>query len=527
MFYQDVHIVADKMNRCASKNVPFLFAFDFELSEALFIERPQEQAEVLFDTTLGGNGYENANPKSVDDIHFECETFESYEQRFKVVTCALHRGDSFLVNLTSRTPVALNLTLKEIFECTSAPYKFYVPERFVCFSPERFVKIQEDGTISTDPMKGTIDASLPNAEKTILNDRKESAEHATVVDLLRNDISMNATNVHVSRYRYLTLIKGQKKNILQVSSEIMGKLSEDWRSKVGNIFLDMLPAGSISGAPKNSTVATIRKAEVTERGFYTGVFGYFDGRELDSGVLIRYIEQGSDGQLFFRSGGGITAMSDVRSEYEEVKQKIYLPIMEPNFSEVICVRDGVLQHVSYHEQRMKRTTQHIFASDIVLPDLAKMIPQGAEKGKYKCRIVYGKDIESVEFSPYEAKIRQSVAIATDDNIDYTYKSTNRDALRNLVAKSGADDVIIIRNGKVTDASYCNLVFENDKGELFTPKDALLKGTCRQRLIDKGTVKECEIRREDIFLYRFVYFINAMMDLDECQKIETKQIIVNV
>ncbi|MCQ2200422.1 MAG: aminotransferase class IV [Paludibacteraceae bacterium] len=176
---------------------------------------------------------------------------------------------------------------------------------------------------------------------------------------------------------------------------------------------------------------------------------------------------------------------------------------------------------------MKRTTQHIFASDIVLPDLAKMIPKDAEKGKYKCRIVYGKDIESVEFSPYEAKIRQSVAIATDDNIDYTYKSTNRDALRNLVAKSGADDVIIIRNGKVTDASYCNLVFENDKGELFTPKDALLKGTCRQRLIDKGIVKECEIRREDIFSYRFVYFINAMMDLDECQKIEVKQIIVNV
>ncbi len=524
MFYSDIHIVVSKMNECAKQNIPFLFAFNFDLNEALFIENPSEQTEILFQTTLGGNSKPaTALTKKTDNISFRSEPFDDYERRFNIVKQALQRGDSFLVNLTSRTPVSTNLSIKEIFDSTDAPYRLYVPERFVCFSPERFVLIQEDGTISTNPMKGTIDASLPNAEEAILSNSKETAEHATVVDLLRNDISMNASNVHVARYRYITLIKGQEKSILQVSSEIKGQLSADWRSKVGDIILDMLPAGSISGAPKNSTVATIKKAEATERGFYTGVFGYYDGKSLDSGVLIRFIEQDADGDLYFRSGGGITAKSDVKSEYEEVKQKIYLPTMEPKFSEVICVRDGEPQHIGYHIQRMNRTTNHFFGSDIEVPDLSKKIPDDAKKGKYKCRIVYGKKIESIEFTPYEAKMRKSVAIIEDNNIDYTYKSTNRDDLKRLVAKAGTDDVIIIRNGMVTDVSYCNVVFEDADGGLFTPEETLLNGTCRQRLLDNGIIKMRKIRREDIHLYSHIYFINAMMDINECQKMDVKDI----
>ncbi|MBQ6560722.1 MAG: chorismate-binding protein, partial [Paludibacteraceae bacterium] len=214
------------MNECAKRNIPFLFAFNFELNEALFIEDPSSQTEILFQTTLGGNSKPaTALTKKTDNISFRSEPVDDYERRFNIVKQALQRGDSFLVNLTSRTPVSTNLSIKEIFDSTDAPYRLYVPERFVCFSPERFVLIQEDGTISTDPMKGTIDASLPNAEEAILSNPKETAEHATVVDLLRNDISMNASNVHVARYRYITLIKGQEKSILQVSSEIKGQLS--------------------------------------------------------------------------------------------------------------------------------------------------------------------------------------------------------------------------------------------------------------------------------------------------------------
>ena len=95
-------------------------------------------------------------------------------------------------------------------------------------------------------------------------------------------------------------------------------------SRIGNIIFELLPAGSISGAPKPSTLDIIKRAEGQKRGFYTGVFGYFDGETLDSAVMIRFIEKQKDG-FYFRSGGGITINSDMRSEYQEVLEKVYLP----------------------------------------------------------------------------------------------------------------------------------------------------------------------------------------------------------
>jgi para-aminobenzoate synthetase component 1 len=87
----------------------------------------------------------------------------------------------------------------------------------------------------------------------------------------------------------------------------------------------LLPAGSILGAPKKKTLEIILEAENFSRGFYTGVCGFFDGTNLDSCVMIRLIEKEND-QLFFKSGGGITHLSKIKDEYQEVKNKIYVPI---------------------------------------------------------------------------------------------------------------------------------------------------------------------------------------------------------
>ena len=93
-----------------------------------------------------------------------------------------------------------------------------------------------------------------------------------------------------------------------------------------DLFFRLLPAGSITGAPKKKTMEIIAEAETYERGFYTGVMGYFDGNSLDSAVMIRFLEQQADGSLIFKSGGGITSQSDLTSEYNEMKQKVYVPI---------------------------------------------------------------------------------------------------------------------------------------------------------------------------------------------------------
>lgn len=325
MFYKNIDTVRLKMNECGHSGKPFLFAYDFEMQEAIFIEKPMDNTLIEF---KAGN-YQNIKHNKIIDrevtFHPSPISLESYKQKFDIVHKGLKRGDSFLTNLTIKTPIDTNLSLQDIFLLSNAPYKLYIPDRFVCFSPERFVKISA-GSISTNPMKGTIDAEIPNAAEKILSDFKETAEHNTIVDLLRNDLSQSARGVYVKRFRYIEQIKNRFRDILQVSSEIEGQLSSDYHSHLGDIIVRMLPAGSVSGAPKSATIDLIKKAEGESRGFYTGVFGYYDGTELDSAVLIRFIES-QNGQFYYRSGGGITAYSRCEEEYNEVLKKIYLPFV--------------------------------------------------------------------------------------------------------------------------------------------------------------------------------------------------------
>lgn len=313
------------MNRCAGAGTPFLFGVDFELREGFFVERPFDNREILFACGEAGNDAGVSAPQgAVPQIEVLATDRDTYLRKFGVIRRGLLRGDSFLANLTERTPVRCNLSLEEIFRRSRARYRLLLPGRLVCFSPECFVRIA-GGRISTYPMKGTIDATLPDAEARLLADYKELCEHYTIVDLLRNDLNRVAEQVRVERFRYVERLATLRGEILQTSSEVAGDLPGGWRDRLGDVIFGLLPAGSISGAPKRATVELIREAEGCERGFYTGVFGYFDGRDLDSAVMIRYIEQ-TDGALYFRSGGGVTVHSDPEAEYDEIITKIYLPI---------------------------------------------------------------------------------------------------------------------------------------------------------------------------------------------------------
>lgn len=315
--------VIKSMDEAGKKGTPFLFGFDFELRKGFFVANPMRQASIFFDINGATNARESI--KSIPQFHFRSypQDFETYKKRFSHVMDGLHQGDSYLTNLTLKTPIETSLSLEEIFTFSRAMYRLYIPNEFVCFSPERFVKIA-NGKIFSHPMKGTIDADLENAEQIILNDYKETAEHNTIVDLIRNDLSRVSSQVKVNRFRYIDTLQLNNGRILQVSSEIEGTLPDDYAHHIGSLFYELLPAGSVSGAPKKATLHIIGEAENETRGFYTGVAGYFDGEMLDSGVLIRFIEQqGND--LFFRSGGGVTVNSVCENEYREAIQKVYVP----------------------------------------------------------------------------------------------------------------------------------------------------------------------------------------------------------
>ena len=380
--------IIDKINRLASQDEPFLFVINYQGDKA-FIRLLSDinPEECLFDFEGKGNISDSRKndseeiSKEISEISWQITPphYKDYERSFGIVKSNIMAGNSYLTNLTCRVPVSCNLSLEDIFHRAKGKYKLLLRRKrtqaedkthlkeeaqnkahlkeenieenlnpFVCFSPETFIRIK-GGRIYSYPMKGTLDASLPEAEKLLMEDRKEAAEHATIVDLIRNDLSRVAEDVRVDKYRYIDVLHTNKGDILQTSSEISGRLPEDYRNHLGEILDGQLPAGSITGAPKDKTMQIIHEAEGYDRDFYTGIMGIYDQSELNSAVMIRFIEEETspvdfeaDGEknfkanegkkpkesreLYFKAGGGITSKSDCRREYEEVIQKIYLPI---------------------------------------------------------------------------------------------------------------------------------------------------------------------------------------------------------
>ena len=315
----------DLMDELSLKKVPFFFMVDFLLEKVeVFQENEIEEESLLIDF----QNFKNIKTTEAENAEIELkilsESAEIYRKGFDFVQENLRQGNSYLTNYTVKSEIAINLTLKEIFYHSKAKYKVWYNDEFVFFSPETFVEII-DGQIYTHPMKGTIEASIENAVEILKNDVKEKAEHFTVVDLLRNDLSMVADDVQVDEFQRIDFIKTQQKDLYAMSSKISGKLKPEFQNKIGTVMKTLLPAGSILGAPKPKTLEIIVEAENYDRGFYTGVCGWFDGENLDSCVMIRFIEK-ENGKLFFKSGGGITHLSKFADEYKEMKNKIYVPI---------------------------------------------------------------------------------------------------------------------------------------------------------------------------------------------------------
>lgn len=309
----------DLLSRYAREGTPFLFYTDFEGNNIHVY--PLDTLE-KYDIEVSFNEkHESVNTPIA--LEKSPVSFEIYKNKFDSVIEKIKSGETYLLNLTQPTPIKTTSTLKTIFRTARAPFKLRVKDEFVCFSPERFVTIDQN-RIYTFPMKGTIDASLPDAEKKILSNPKEMAEHIMAVDLLRNDLGMVATDIKVERFRYIEKIHAGNRSLLQVSSKISGLLPSDWENSLDVILQTLLPAGSISGTPKKSTVSIIKAIEGYCRGYFTGVFGIFDGKTLESAVMIRFIEKCSD-KYIYKSGGGITLDSDPTAEYTEMIDKVYIP----------------------------------------------------------------------------------------------------------------------------------------------------------------------------------------------------------
>jgi len=323
MIWYDKETGFEQINTLAEQCTPFLFIISFD-KKKIFAQPLDDLDDDIFYKLEEWRNYPVENCTKRFTFSKSPVDFETYKKALDEVLEEIRSGNTYLLNLTFKTPIESNFSLKEIFTYSRAKFKLYFKNEFICFSPERFVEI-ENNTIATYPMKGTIDAHLPDAEKSILADKKEMAEHVMIVDLMRNDLGIIGSDIKVEKFRYVEKIKAGDKELLQVSSKITAQLPSNWKDNLGTLLSQILPAGSISGTPKKSTLNIINRVENFDRGFYTGVFGVFDGKSLRSGVMIRFIEK-ENGKLFYKSGGGITIDSDAKSEYKELIDKIYLPL---------------------------------------------------------------------------------------------------------------------------------------------------------------------------------------------------------
>jgi len=182
--------------------------------------------------------------------------------------------------------------------------------------------------------------------------------------------------------------------------------------------------------------------------------------------------------------------------------------------ETIKVQDGTIHNLALHQQRMDRSRRRLFGP---LPpiDLEGLQYSAPPEGLYKCRIVYNQSLHWVEFLPYHRREIRSLRLVEDDSIDYALKYEDRRHLQRLQQQSGAcDDIIIVKNGCITDSTYANLLFESE-GRLYTPDTPLLPGIRREQLLREGRISERRITPGDVPHFERVHLINAMLEVGEC------------
>ena len=306
-----------QLNYYGKNKKPFFFIINYNMTQWDIIELSNIPSDISYSINASNVNHHDLSLKT------KFEDFSQYKNKFNKVIQNIKNGNTYLLNLTTKTKVLNNIDLKNIYNKSNAKYKLFYKDKFISFSPETFVTICNN-KINSFPMKGTIDATIKDAKKIILNDKKELAEHTMIVDLIRNDLSIVASNIKVEDFRYIDKIKAGNKELLQVSSHISGVLNSNWHEQIGDLIIPLLPAGSITGTPKKKTIEIIDEIEDFNREYFTGIWGIYDGESLDSSVLIRFLEK-ENKQIVYKSGGGITIDSLSQNEYQEMKDKVYIP----------------------------------------------------------------------------------------------------------------------------------------------------------------------------------------------------------
>lgn len=483
-----------------------------------------------------------------DQVHIQSEEFPEkpyqvsewrmasskslYKEGISRIKTAIEEGHTYQVNYTERLHADFTGSdrsfYRQLARNQQADYGAYLDlgkHRILSASPELFFRIK-DGTIEAKPMKGTAKRGRTLAEdkvksEELLASEKEQAENLMIVDLLRNDMSRLAKKgtVHVSDlYKVETY-----PTVHQLTSTVKAELQDaltvfDW-------FKALFPCGSITGAPKVSTMEYIAALEQTSRDVYCGAIGFITPeKEAIFNVPIRTVVIDTEKQAArYGVGGGITWDSTSEGEYQELVAKAeVLTERRPEFQllESLKLEDGQYPLIDYHMERMKNSAAYFYfpGNERKIRKQLKECAKKHSQGVYKVRLLLSKTgeitVEAQKITPIKEPVLCKLAVepVNSQNPFLFHKTTHRQVYKQHESEVEGVFSVLLWNEheQLTEFAIGNLVVEM-KGRLYTPpvENGLLAGTYRQFLLDTGKLEEKEIHKNDLEDCEAVWFINGV------------------
>ncbi|WP_203333643.1 aminodeoxychorismate synthase component I [Planococcus beigongshangi] len=458
---------------------------------------------------------------------------EAYKEGIKKIKQAIEEGDTYQVNYTERLHAGFSGSdfafYRQLAHNQQAGYGAYLnigDHRILSASPELFFRI-DDGRLMTKPMKGTAPRGRTLEEDEmrvaeLLASEKEQAENLMIVDLLRNDMSRLATKGSVNVTKLFEV--ETYPTVHQMTSTVEAQLAPGLT--VLAIFKALFPCGSITGAPKISTMHRIAELEMTPRGVYCGAIGFLTpDKDAVFNVPIRTVTIDQwNGRARYGVGGGVTWDSTSEGEFRELQTKAeVLTARRPVFEllESLKLENGDYPLKGYHLSRLADSAAYFnFALDT--PEVEHRLTQlSAEfpRGSYKVRLLLsrtgGITAEAQPLSAISQPVKCAMAAApVDSNDPFLYhKTTHREIYEKAAEKMPQEAFSVLlwnEREELTEFAIGNLVLEIG-GEFVTPPVScgLLAGTFRQQLIGSGKIKEKVLKKNDLAICDAVWFINSV------------------
>jgi Anthranilate/para-aminobenzoate synthases component I len=444
-------------------------------------------------------------------------TKEEYTEKVAYIKELIKNGITYEVNYTYPSALKTNANEIELYhyllQNQKTPYNAFLQNKYetiLSFSPELFF-VKQGNKILTKPMKGTIkrgatdeeDAALKNF---LFNDLKNRTENIMIVDLLRNDLGRISKPGTVRADKLFDV--EQHKTLFQMTSEISSELKDG--VTLHDIIQAIYPCGSITGAPKISTMEIIDATEHKPREVYCGTIGYIHGDEMIFSVPIRILQK-KNGETEYRydAGSAITWSSTAEDEWNETLTKA--KFLETDFS---LIETGITDF-EMHIARLKNSAKALgftWNSDI-------------EKIKFNPSIV--NRIELFKDGRFEVTTRAIPAPKVNPKVKIAHKvnSANpflyhKTSIRLPFPKDVFDEICVNEKGELTEGTFTNIGVQLN-GTIYTPpvECGLLNGVTRQKLLRDGKIKEKILYPSDLQNAEKIYCFNSVRGMVEVELCE--------